>query len=241
MSDFLEKTLPLLNPKKAAGSLALTNMVDQEELQHFMSLRNYTSDMIKIYGTEFIPGCILKPSHIKVRMPNDLQKLLCEWYAILYGDDVSRFMSSKMNQHARMQIGSEIFASKLSGRHENNSNILAKWEAQNDETSDFYPGEVQYYFEHKLRLPEGNKTHLLAYVKWYKHASTSDIRFKHKFMEPEKSNTELWKNEFCKETLDSIIAVHRIYSRAIKISYRVGKNNNNNYASIISLNRKFNM
>ena len=56
-------------------------------------------------------------------------------------------------------------------------------------------------------------------------------------MEPEKSNTELWKAEYCEEGQDSIIAVHRIYGRAIKINYRVGKSDN--YVSIIPLNRRF--
>ena len=42
---------------------------------------------------------------------------------------------------------------------------VAKWRAFNDESIDIYPGEVQYYFEHTLRLSEGPRTHLLAYVK----------------------------------------------------------------------------
>ncbi|CAB5141973.1 unnamed protein product [Rhizophagus irregularis] len=75
-----------------------------------------------------------------------------------------------MNQHARLQIGAEIFGSMISGRHEKNANIFAKWKAANDDSVDTYPGEVQYYFEHALRFPEGTKTHLLAYVKWYKPA-----------------------------------------------------------------------
>ena len=36
---------------------------------------------------------------------------------------------------------------------------------------DIYPGEVQYYFEHTLRLSEGLRKYLLVYVKWYKDAS----------------------------------------------------------------------
>ena len=59
-------------------------------------------------------------------------------------------------------------------------------------------------------------------------------------MMPEKSNTELWKAEYYDEGQDSIIAVHRIYGRAIKIDYRVGKSKNN-YVSIILLNRRFNV
>jgi hypothetical protein len=61
-------------------------------------------------------------------------------------------------------------------------------------------------------------------------------------MEPEVSNTELWKEKYYEEGQDSIIAVHRIYGRAIKIDYRVGnKKNEHNYVSIIPLNRRFNV
>ena len=60
-------------------------------------------------------------------------------------------------------------------------------------------------------------------------------------MRPEVSNTELWKEEYYEEGQDSIIAVHRIYGRAIKIEYLVGNKNKNNYVSIIPLNRSFNV
>ncbi|CAG8747707.1 7317_t:CDS:2, partial [Rhizophagus irregularis] len=122
------------------GSLALT--AEREELQYFLSMRHSTS---KIYGTEAIPGQLLKPSYLRVVIPSELRMFLCEW------------------------------------------------------------------------LPEGSRTHLLAYVKWYKNAPSSDIRFKHRFIEPELSNTELWKGEYYEEGCDSLIAVHRILCRATKI------------------------
>jgi hypothetical protein len=43
----------------------------------------------------------------------------------------------------------------ISGHHKKNTTILAKWKVFNDESIDIYPEEVQYYFEHTLRLPEG--------------------------------------------------------------------------------------
>jgi hypothetical protein len=240
-SGLLEKSLQFLAPKKAAGSLAVTNEFNTEELQYFISLRHDMSN--KIYGTENIPGRMLTPSY-KVSIPINVQKILCEWYATLYNrnkKDVKACMEVTMNQHAKLQIGNEIFGSKIAGRHENNAIILAKWKAYRDRTSDIYPGVVQFYFEHTLTLPNGSKTHLLACVKWYKNAPSSSIRFKHKFMGLEVSNTELWKDEYYEEGQDSIIAVHRIYGRAIKINYPVGKKNKDNYVSIIPLNRRFNV
>lgn len=235
-SGLLKESINLLVPRKAVGSLALT--IERGELQHFLSMRHNTFS--KIYGNEPIPGQFLKPSFFNVIMPLELRRFLCEWYATLYEkeqEEILGFMDLMINQHARLQIGTEIFGSMISNQHEKNATILANWKAANDESIDIYPGEVQYYFEHTLRFPDEPKTHLLAYVKWYKNASSSDIRFRHKFMEPEVSNTELWKAQYYTEKYDSILAVHRILCRAVKFkNVIVGKQK---YFSIVPLNRKF--
>lgn len=239
-SGLLKESINLLVPRKAIGSLALT--AEREELQHFLNMRHNTSTLSKIYGTEPIPGQFLNPSSFDAVMPMELRRFLCEWYAILYEkeqEEILGLMDLTMNQHARLQIDSEIFGSMISGQREKNATILAKWKAVNDESTDIYPGEVQYYFEHTLRFPEGPRTHLVAYVKWYKSAPSSNIRFKHSFMEPEISNTELWKSEFYQESCDSLLAVHRILCRATKFKYiKIGKQN---YLSIVPLNRRFNL
>ena len=77
-------------------------------------MRNNKSMISKIYGTEPLPGQMLNPSYINVVMPLELRGFLCEWYAILYErekEDVLGFMDLHMNQHARLQIGAEIFGS----------------------------------------------------------------------------------------------------------------------------------
>lgn len=57
-------------------------------------------------------------------------------------------------------------------------------------------------------------------------------------MEPEISNTELWKAEYHPENYESLLAVHRILCRAVKFkNIEVG---NQKYLSIVPLNRKFN-
>ena len=57
-------------------------------------------------------------------------------------------------------------------------------------------------------------------------------------MEPEVSNTELWKAEYYEEGCDSLIPVHRILCRAIKLKdIKIGKHV---YISVVPLNRKFN-
>ncbi|CAB4487545.1 unnamed protein product [Rhizophagus irregularis] len=239
-SGLLKESLSLIMPKQAVGSLAF--MAEKDELQHFLSMRHNTSTFSKIYGTERLPGQMLNPSCFKVIIPLELRRFLYEWYSILYEkeqNEILGFMDLVIDQHARIQIGAEIFGSMISGHQEKNVTILAKWKASNDDSVDIYPGDVQYYFEHTLRLPEGPRKHLLAYVKWYKSAPFSDIRFKHRFIEPEISNIELWQAEYFQEGCDSIIAVHRILCRATKFkSVCVGKRK---YLSIIPLNRKFNL
>jgi hypothetical protein len=159
-------------------------------------MKHNTSTFSKIYSTKKLPGQMLNPSHFKIIIPLELRRFLCEWYSILYEKEqkeILGFMDLVIDQHAKLQIGAEIFESIISGHHKKNTTIyiFAKWKAFSDESIDIYPGEVQYYFEHTLRLPEGSQTHLLAYIKWYKNAPTSDIRFRHRFMELEISNTEL--------------------------------------------------
>lgn len=237
-SGLLKDSIDLLAPREAVGSLALT--AERGELQYFLSMRHNT--LSKIYGTEPIPGKMMQPSYFKVVMPSELRKFLCKWYMILYEKEekeILGFMDLHMNQHARLQIGSEIFGSMLSGCQEKNATIFAKWEAARDNSTDIYPGEVQYYLKHTLELPEGSRTHLLAYVKWYKNAPSSDARFKHRFMEPDISNTELWKAEYYPESYESLLAVHRILCRAVKFkNIKVGRQK---YLSIVPLNRRFNL
>ena len=81
-SGLLDESLCLLMPRKAVGSLALTE--ERDELQHFLSMRHNISTSSKIYGTEKLPGQMLKPSHFKIIMPLKLYRFLCEWHSILY-------------------------------------------------------------------------------------------------------------------------------------------------------------
>ena len=143
-SGLLEKTLQFLVPKKVAGSLAVTNDFDREELQYFISMRHDTSN--KIYGTELIPGNMLEPSYKNVLITGEVKQILCEWYGTLYKrkkKDVKVYMDVTMNKYARLSIGNEIFGSKIAGRHENNAIILAKWKAYRDGTSDIYQDPEQ--------------------------------------------------------------------------------------------------
>ena len=106
---------------------------------------------------------------------------------------------------------------------------------------------VQFYFEHVLQLPIiGEKTHRLAYIKWYLLADDHQTRF---YCRTEKdddnsANIELWKhNEFYEMSRDSIILIHNIYSRFISAKFTIRKKSNRQktYIAVIPINRKFHL
>ncbi|GET67022.1 hypothetical protein RIR_jg25870.t3 [Rhizophagus irregularis DAOM 181602=DAOM 197198] len=208
----------------------------------------------------------IEPESIKIVLKNTTlvdYHLLCKWTSGLLDESLHLLVPKKavgslviiaereelqhflFMRHNTSMISKIYGTEPLPGQMLNPSyiNVVMPLELReflsNDDSVDTYPGEVQYYFEHALRFPEGTKTHLLAYVKWYKPAPSSSIQFKHSFMEPEISNTELWKAEYFQEGCDSLLAVHRILCRATKFrNIMVGKQK---YLSIIPLNRRFNL
>jgi hypothetical protein len=82
----------------------------------------------------------------------------------------------KINQFGRCRIGSEIFGSSMSLRHVKSSYILAKF-ITNDSTVNCYLGQIQYYFTYIINLLFRSAEHFLAYIRWYKPASSSNIQY----------------------------------------------------------------
>jgi len=73
----------------------------------------------------------------------DLQNEVSNQYTIV---------QPKIDQCGRIRVAAEIFGSVLAPRYKKNSHILAKF-IQSNNLIELFPGQVQYYFEHKLRLP----------------------------------------------------------------------------------------
>ena len=82
--------------------------------------------------------------------------------------------------------------------------------------------------------------HNLAYIRWYRPASTSESRYYfHIDDEDESCNVELWKSEFYDESRDCIISVHNILCRFIPSKYRISTRSNAiEYLAINPINRK---
>ena len=119
------------------------------------------------------------PNSENVVMSNSMLNLLVEYYMATYetqnfrrpfgeGHENSTVIPVKMNQFGRCRIGSETFGSNMSACHIKSSYILAKFITK-DEDIDCFPGQVQFFFAHKVNLPNGELEHNLAFIQWYKH------------------------------------------------------------------------
>uniref|UniRef100_U9U2J6 Uncharacterized protein n=1 Tax=Rhizophagus irregularis (strain DAOM 181602 / DAOM 197198 / MUCL 43194) TaxID=747089 RepID=U9U2J6_RHIID len=190
-----------------------------------------------ITSSEIYSGNLLSPIKNHVNLPNNLYEQLITYYNEVYGKKMDvefSFMSNLISQGLQNDSYQNLFT-------------------QDNESIELYPGMVQFYFEHVLRLPTiGERTHKLAYVKWYLPVNDHQIRFYCRAEQDDDRsvNIELWKlNEFYEMSRDSIIPIHNIYSQFIPTNFTIGTNNNNNnsrrkaktYMAVVPINRKFHL
>ena len=89
-------------------------------------------------------------------------------------------------------------------------------------------------------MPFRKAEHFLAFVHWYKPASSPNMQYY--FSEEETCNVELWDTEFYPESRDCIIPVHHILSRFIPINYRISaRRNAKEYLAVNPINRKYHL
>jgi len=154
------------------------------------------------------------------------------------GPDDSIIINVKINKFRRCRIGSEKFGLTMSSRHIKSSFILAKFITKDDNV-ECYPGQVQYYFTHKINLPnKGLTDHFLAYVRWYKPVNASNVRYR--FSSDDICNVELWNTEFYPESRDCIIPIHHILGQFIPVNYQFSNRKNaKEYLAVNPVNRKY--
>src|SRR5207245_1507317 len=118
------------------------------------------------------------------------------WRISTHSSPIQNFLM-KVNQFSRLRIGAEIFGSTHSPRYIKSANILLQF-VIDDNTTDIYPGQVQFFFEHMIQLPEGPATHSLAFVRWYDKADDRRSRFHCQIGNDDEKicNIELWKRIF---------------------------------------------
>jgi len=203
-------------------------------------------------GSEAFPGTLLKPMK-EVNLLSEVLKLLVEYYCNTYDEfsfvtlsnihnssSESIVVLSKVNRFSRLRIGAEVTGSKSSVRYIRSSNVLSQFILDDDNTTDTYPGQVQFFFEHTIHLPDGPKTHYLAFVRWYKPTGDRRSQFHCQINEDDLSicNIEMWTKDFYELSRDCIIPIHNILGRFIAGNMRIGKKNPKEYLSVIPINRK---
>jgi hypothetical protein len=244
------KGLDLLEKQPSVGSLSSTDQFEADELHRFFMISQNIQES-HISGSERFPGEFLKPKSDNVILSDEMAYLMIEYYRLIYvniklrkpfseGTENDTIIQIKMSKFGRCRIGSEVFGSLMSLRHVKSSYILSKF-INKDGTVDCYPGQVQYYFTHKVDLPDGLAEHFLAYVRWYKPTSSPNTRYY--FSDDEGTcNVELWENEFYPESRDCIIPVHHILGRFVPVTYRTSNRRNaREYLAVNPINRKFHL
>lgn len=237
-------------PKETVGSLAAHD--DDFDLKNYFEFLSMSKDVKKKagVGSEAFPGSLLKPKK-DVTLSQDILKLLVKYYQNAYEHSFTTLSDihnappgtiavlAKVNKFGRLRIGAEVIGSTFSARHIRSSNILSQF-ILDDNTTDTFPGHVQFFFEHTIHLPgEGSKTHYLAFVRWYKPTEDGRSRF-HCQIDDDLNicNIELWNREYYKLSRDCIIPIHNILGRFVAGTMIIGKKKPKEYLTVIPINRK---
>ena len=249
----LVEALKLIQPRATSGTLAAYDNFEFAELCRFRKIFFQEVDDT-IIGNEPFPGEMLTPNKNRVALPDNIYQILTDYFNDAYelqfvtiAESISTslrdsiIVPNMVDQFGRIRIAAEIFGSTMSSRYLKNAFILAKF-IQEDGTTDLFPDQVQYYFEHTIRILGESKTHRLAFVRWYKPAPNRHTRFYTSIDENEKSsNIELWQNDFYDLSRDCLIPIHYIYSRFVSSKFVIGVRNLATYNAVIPINRQFHL
>ncbi|RHZ78691.1 hypothetical protein Glove_158g2 [Diversispora epigaea] len=168
------KGLEILNTRQSVGSLSEMNQFGYDEMRRFW-IYSRTIQESTISGKEPFPGEMLKPFSENIPLSADgILDLMIAYYNDTYENLKFRkpfetdslnsiIIPLKINKYCRCRIGSEIFGSTFSPRHQKSSYILAKF-ASEDDSIDIYPGQIQFFFVHEISTNRINmENHYLAY------------------------------------------------------------------------------
>ena len=154
----LDKVLSLLN-KKVHGSLRMTENFKSEDLIAYINMMNKINTNI-ITGSERYPGEMIKPIYENVHLPENVYQNLKDYYTTLY-ELISLSIDKVATQFGRLKLGSEIYGSKIASSYVILSYIRAKFIAYKGDSVDIYPGQIQFFLQHKYN----NNIYHLAYIK----------------------------------------------------------------------------
>jgi hypothetical protein len=241
--------LNLLDSRTTVGSLSENDEYSYDEMERFWSNSRNIRESIAT-GSEPFPGEMLNPTS-DVLLIKEMLDLMVDYYFASYekfdfkapfddGPEDAIIIRVTINKFGRCRIGSEVFGSTMSPRHVKSSFILVNFITRDDKV-DCYAGQVQYFFKHIVDFEGGPVEHNLAYVRWYKPAETSKVRYYFSIDDDEETcNVELWKNEFYSYGRDSIIPVQNILCRFVPVKCKISNRQNAiEYLAVNPINRKF--
>ena len=247
----LVEALKLIQPQATSGSLAAYDNFESAELCQFRRIFIQEADDT-IVGNEPFPGEMLTPNKNRVDLPGNIYQILTDYYNNAYGLQfvtIAELISTSsrdlivvpnvVDQFGCVRILTEVFGSAMASRYLKNANVLANF-IQDNGTTDLFPGQVQYYFEHTIRISGEPKTHRLAFVRWYKW-TPNRTRFYTSIDDNKSSNIELWQNDFFDLSRDCLIPIHYIYSRFVSCEFDIGKKKIVTYKAVIPINRQFHL
>ncbi|GBC02643.1 hypothetical protein RclHR1_04730004 [Rhizophagus clarus] len=193
----LQESLKFIKPKDSVGSLSIYDNYTDEDYKAFCLLST-TIEEGAAFGFEAFSGYFLSSSKNDVLLPQDVLLLLADFYHNAYDKNFVTLLY--------IHNASEGSISVLP----KSAKILARF-ILDDDTTDTYPGQIQFFFEHTVYLQDGPKMHYLAFIRWYKPAKDRKTRFYCKNDDDINScNIELWNDEFYEMGRDCIISIHNI-------------------------------
>ncbi|RHZ82956.1 hypothetical protein Glove_102g68 [Diversispora epigaea] len=169
------KGLEILNTRQSVGSLSEIDQFGHDEMRRFW-MYSRTIQESTISGKELFPDEMLKPFSKNIPLSADgILDLMIVYYNDTYENLKFRkpfktdslnsiIIPLKINKYCHCRIGSEIFGSTFSSRHQKSSYILAKF-ASEDDSIDIYLGQIQFFFVHEISTNRINmENYYLAYV-----------------------------------------------------------------------------
>src|SRR5256884_8050631 len=179
----LVEGLKLLKQRATLGSLASSDDLEFAEPCQFRQIY-FLEIEDTITGIEPFPGEMMSSKRMNVALPDDIYNILVEYYNDAYDSEFVTIAKAaterssdrivirpQVNQFRRIRVESEIFGSVNASRYLRSSFIRAKFVQEND-SIEVFPGQVRYYFEHKVN----REIHRLAYVRWFKLAPNHQMR-----------------------------------------------------------------
>ena len=201
--------------KKLTGPLGV-NAAKEESTSKEAQMLNIPAIARKIVA-ECLTN-VLGRNTIRVHIPLDILHALADGYTIVY----------------------EWPSIPMSPRYQSNAYTRAKFVLDRTEDTDVYPGQVQYFIEHAL----AGMIHRLAIVKWYRPVRPANARYRLGLDgDPQFCNSELWSDTFYPLNRESILPVHNILGRFVRVPTNASNKSKNalDCITVVPLNRRFNL